>query len=704
MRRIKSLVILLVFAGAYLSTAFRPQPPAEGMYPISFLSMLNLEEMGINLKAEDIFDEKGNGLINAVVRIGGCTGSFISPEGLILTNHHCVFSSLKPHTNQDHNYMRDGFNSLEEGKELPMEGYTVRIMKSYTDVSERVLEGLEEIEDPIIRDRQIRANIQRITQEEQEATPDFEIEISEMLVGASYVLFRYDYLKDLRLVYVPPRYIGEFGGETDNWMWPRHSGDFSFVRAYVDENGNPAPYSENNVPYNPSKFLKVNFDGVEKEDAVFVLGYPGRTFRHNPAEFIRFMEEVQMPYIADLWEWEIDQMEALSERSDQDQIRYATRIKRLANTMKNYRGKLQSLKRINLYEKKKNEEQVILNRIKEMEPEDNFDEVMREINALYGEQIAMGERYFWHGQLAYNSKPMEIARAVVAYSGMEIDDQMRKRMIKSLRSLYQGGFDPYTDSLFAHNILRNGLDYNIPGLRTVIEDKATLRKYITKSFTKSKLLDSAWVIRQFEKDPSKLRKSKDPLIRLQLALEDDANTVAAESQRIAARLRMLQPIYVDAKMKSTGGLFIPDANATLRFTHGHIKGYNPSDAVELEPITTLNGILEKAAQQGDYKLEEEMKHAIAVQNRGEFYKESLKSVPVNLLYNTDTSGGNSGSPILDENGELIGLNFDRCFEACVNDFAWNDSYSRSIGVDMRYILWVTQNIGNAGNIVEEIRN
>lgn len=701
----KLLATLAVFI-LFSASSFRPAPE-EGMYPISLLTSLDFAKMGMNLKADDIFNEKGNGLINAIVNINGCTGSFISDEGLILTNHHCVFSALRPHTNEKTNLMRDGFLAEDKTFELPMEGYKVRIMKSYKDVSSEVIEGINAIKDPILRDQKIRSNISAITESEKKKTPDFEIEISEMLAGSSYILFRYEYLTDIRLVYVPPRYIGEFGGETDNWMWPRHSGDFSFVRAYASKDGKPAGYSKDNVPYKPMRYLQADFEGVKDADLVFILGYPGRTYRHYPAEFINYMETVQMPYIADLWEWQIDQMEGLSKRNDALEIKYATRIKRLANTMKNYKGKMQSLKRIGLYEKKKGEEELINTLLvaKNGELSKKYVETLDAINAQYKDLIDLGEKRFWYSQLSSASTRAELASYLTSYASLDENRRTkdtRKKYLRAIRSTYRR-FDVLTDSLFMGRMLRNGLDYNIDGLKASLNGKS-VSDFIDYAYTKGKINDSSYIIKMVKSKPEKVAKIKDPIIQMQINLANGQNTAAATAADIDASIRALLPVYVDLKMKAKGSQFIPDANSTLRFTYGSVKGYSPRDAVYMPPVTTVNGILEKASKGGEYVMEDALYKAITENNSGEFFRKELGSVPVNILYNTDTSGGNSGSPILNKNGDLIGLNFDRAFEACVNDFAWDDSYSRSIGVDIRYILWVTQYVGQADHLVKEIRN
>lgn len=707
----KLLTTTLVLVLFIASTAFQPKPE-EGMYPISFLESLDLKAMGLKLTAKEIFNEGGNGLINAIVRIGGCTGSFISDNGLILTNHHCVFSSLKPHTSEVNNYMRDGFLAKEKSYELPMKGYTVRIMKSYVDVSEKVLSGTNKDTDPIEKDQIIRKNIKAIEDAEKAANPNYEIEISEMLTGASYILFRYQFLKDLRLVYVPARYIGEFGGETDNWMWPRHSGDFAFVRAYVDKDGNPAEYSNENVPYKPERHLKVNMNGVDKEDLVFVLGYPGRTFRHYPASFIKYMQEAQMPFIANLWESWINEMQELSTKNDALEIKYATRIKSLANTTKNYRGKMQSIRRIELYKHKVEEEEFIYSKLLSVNKKqaEDFKATLNILNRTYDDMIAIGDRRFWYGQLISGSKMNQMAFYSIAFAQQAINspDAFNKEdALKKLRASYKS-IDLNTDSTITSQMLAMAVTYSgqekINGLDQVIKNQNDVREFINNAYNKSLLNDTTKLFKWLLKKPSKIVESKDLFLSLHNSIFNDYNQVQQELKVLDATIRANIPAYVEAKMAAKGDLFVPDANATLRFTYGHVKGYAPADALYTEPISTLNGILEKGAKPGDYHLEPQMIDAIKKYNNGPFFKQALGSVPVNLLYNTDTSGGNSGSPILNDKGELVGLNFDRCFEACVNDFAWNDDYSRSIGVDIRYILWVTKNIGGAPQLIAELEN
>jgi len=358
----------------------------EGMYPLSEIKKLDLKSKGLKVTAEDIYNPDGVSLVDAIVNIGGCTGSFVSPNGLIITNHHCAFGAVQAASTPEKDLVTNGFLAESLTEEIPAKGFTVRIVDSYRDVSESVLAVLNDTMDFATRSKAIDRRIKEIITETENKNPGKRAEISEMFIGKSYVLFIYTYLRDVRLVYVPPRSIGEFGGENDNWIWPRHTGDFSFIRAYVAPDGSPADYSQDNVPYHPKKYLKIGLEGVDENEPVFILGYPGRTYRHRTASYLAFEEEIRMPYIADLYEWQISVMEELGKKDRAISLKLDGRIKGLANTMKNYRGKLQGLKRLQLVSKKREEEQLLQSFI-DSDPNRKkwYGSVLSDINSIYEE-------------------------------------------------------------------------------------------------------------------------------------------------------------------------------------------------------------------------------------------------------------------------------------------------------------------------------
>ncbi|MFQ5584666.1 MAG: S46 family peptidase, partial [Calditrichia bacterium] len=382
MRYLKMLFIIIVVIFQIVTLLHAE----EGMFPLSEIQKLNLKAAGMELQTDEIFNPNGVSLIDGIIMVGGCTGSFVSLDGLILTNHHCAYRAVQAASNSEHDYLQNGFLARDWREEIPAKGYTVRITESYADVSDEVLSVVQEGMTNSERTNAIEKKIKEIVKRAEEENPGKRAEVSEMFIGKSYYLFIYTWLKDVRLVYAPPRSIGEFGGETDNWIWPRHTGDFSFMRAYVAPDGSPAEYSDKNVPYHPRKFLKVDPQGVDEEDFVFILGYPGRTYRHRTSYFLAYEQEVRMPYVEQLYDWEISVMEKMGQGNRDVALKHSNRIKRLANVMKNYRGKLKGMKRLDLVEKKQMEEAELKKFIEaDALRKEKYDSLFKNIGKIYAE-------------------------------------------------------------------------------------------------------------------------------------------------------------------------------------------------------------------------------------------------------------------------------------------------------------------------------
>jgi len=691
----------------------------EGMYPISAIHKLNLRAKGLKIDPKEIYNPNGVSLIDGVVQLSGCTGSFVSKDGLILTNHHCAFGAVQAASTTEKDYVTNGLLALSKEEEIQARGMTARITESYRDVSKEVLSVVNDKINLAERTKAIDKKIREIVAEIEKKNPGKRAEVSEMFAGKTYVLFMYTNLRDIRLVYVPPRSIGEFGGENDNWVWPRHTGDFSFMRAYVAPDGSPADYSPNNVPYHPKKFLKVNLAGVDEGDFVFILGYPGRTFRHRTSHYLAYEEKYRMPYVADLFEWQIATMEKMGKTDRAVALKHDARIKGLANTMKNYRGKLLGMKRLHLVEGKFEEEKALQQFI-ESDPKrkELCGTVLEDIGKIYREMSDWARSELVLDYLRSSSVMLGLGFAIYE-SALELQKPDLERLSsyternlantkRGLSQALRNYYEP-TDKAFLKHMLMQAANLlemqRIPAIDEILKGESAERaidRFIQTAYAQSKLNDEKIVMDSFGKKPVEVEQLDDPFVQLARALYPTYLKLRETRQRRDGALSKLSALLVDVKQQFQKTSFIPDANSTLRLTFGRIKGYSPADATYYKPITTLTGVIEKSTGEDPYATPEKVIDLYKSKNFGRYRNAKLNDVPVAILYNMDTTGGNSGSPVLNARGELVGVNFDRAFEATINDYAWSDSYSRSIAVDIRYVLWVTEKVGEANYLLKEM--
>lgn len=713
--KVLSFSSLLVLGTA--NTAYKPFD--EGMFPLSEIHKLDLQKAGLKINQSEIYNPNGTSLIDALVNVGGCTGSFISDEGLIITNHHCAFSAVQQASTPEKDYLTNGFVAKTKEQEIEAKGLTCRITDSYDDVSARVLGAVANITDPASRIRVINEQMKNIAAEAEKEDPTITAQVSEMFIGKTYVLFRYKTIQDVRLVYIPQRSIGEFGGETDNWVWPRHTGDFSFMRAYVAPDGSPAKYSKDNVPYKPKKFLKVNPNGVQEEDFVFILGYPGRTFRNRPAQFIEQQQNYLLPYVSDLYDFQNNAMQEAGKKNKETELKLATRIKRNANVMKNYRGKLKGLNGINLVEQKKQDDAALASFINQnIELKNQYGNLMTDIDNLYKLIFSDVHRDMWLSQIYSSTSLLNIARTVNGFkSAMEQSPNGENffkvnsaKLEQQLKAIY-ASYDLDADKAIFTKMLRDASRLPKNQRVTAVDKQVTkgfnsqeqIEKFVNSTLQFTKLKDQNYVLGTLIKSPAGLKAYRDALLLFEEEITSQVASLKPEKDRREGLLNKLMGDYVAVKEQFQKKNFIPDANSTLRLTYGYVRGYSPADASYMKPFTTVRGIIEKGTSSNpDFAYPKAIKEQWMAKNFGPFIKNDLNDVPVALLYNLDTTGGNSGSPIMNANGELIGVNFDRAYEATINDYAWNESYSRSIGVDIRYVLWVAAKIDKADFLLKEI--
>ncbi|MBO6515472.1 MAG: S46 family peptidase [Bacteroidia bacterium] len=701
----RSFKIVLVAATALLM-AFTPSKKEEGIYPLAQLGSLDLSKAGLEIAQSDIYEPGKVGLTNALVRLGGCTGSFISEKGLIITNHHCVFGAVASASTPENNYLDNGFYAKNESEEIKT-SLPCRITLSFDDVSDRVLEGVNASDAPEVQQATIEKNLEAVTKEEQAKHPELKIEISEMFVGKYYTLFRYKMLDDVRLVYVPPKAVGKFGGETDNWVWPRHNGDFSIVRAY-----------ENGKPYVPEKHLKIDVNGTKENDFVFILGYPGRTYRHAPAQFLTYQNDHLLPVISSWFDERIDLLKQDAKGDPAKQLRYASTLASLSNTTKNFKGKMQGFRRTNILEQRYSEQDKLEAYIVKTRHGLEYKDVIPRIRELYKEKNAMADDFILLNQMHSASGMFHTAhmRNVLNAEYMATDKANRKAWLEesgeiaaNVKSRYRFISVEMDKKLFSSLLYRvystgNGrTDEVMKYLGLTNPSKKDVYEAISKIWESSKYAQRDKMTNLIDAKFSKFLQLKDPIQDIARMLAPHTEVMGDRWGKIETELNTLLPRLAELKQSFYGGTFVPDANSTLRLTYGYVKGYSPSDGVYNDPFTTLDGIIEKATTTGDYYMPENILEKYKTVHANDNLKHPEKGqVVVGVLYNLDTTGGNSGSPILNARGELVGVNFDRAFSATINDFEWNESYSRSIGVDIRYVLYVMKYVNHADAVLDEL--
>jgi len=706
------LVCLLVGAAAVSLHA------AEGMYPMSELAGLDLSTHGLTIAAEAIYNPDGLSLVDGICKLGGCTGSFVSADGLLLTNHHCAYRAVQNISTTETDYLANGYLAALRAEEAVAKGYTVRITESYRDISAEVLGAISPALDPAARTKAIEERTKTIILETEAANPGKRAEVAEMFIGKTYVLFLYTYLKDVRLVYAPPRAIGNFGGEVDNWMWPRHTGDFSFMRAYVGPDGQPAEPSPENIPYRPRKVLPVAPAGVDEGDPVFIFGYPGRTYRHRTSFFLAYESEVHMPWVVEWYGWQIELLESITARDPEAALRLAPRLRGLHNRMKNYRGKINGIGRMQLLAAKRQEEQQLQAFI-DADPDRRaeYGNLLERIKNLYDQRRVHAEYEMWFDALLHSAGIMYLACTTYeateerqkpdhmresAYMERNLD-QLRKRLQLKARSYDETADRAILAELFARGLWHPEVE-RIDGITYFVgKDQSDMADiFLTEALQSTRVTDAEYLMEMLEKYPEDLAGSADVFLQLAAKLYPFQRELRQEEKRRKGILDELHAQLIEVKRAYLGTDFIPDANGTLRLTYGNVRGYTSAAGVAQTPLTSLAGLVAKSSGEFPFLVPADLAARQAAGDFGDFASPALHDVPVNMLYDCDTTGGSSGSPVFNARGELVGVNFDRAWEATINDFAWHEDYSRSIAVDIRYVLWVASKLGGADRLLAEM--
>lgn len=684
-----------------------------GMWIPSLLKGMNETEMknlGMKMTAEDIYDVNKSSLKDAIVHFnGGCTSEIISNQGLILTNHHCGYDAIQSHSSVEHDYLQDGFWAKNKQAELPNPGMVATLIVSINDVTTQVLEGVASLSSEAEKQKKIQENITKVqntfTKESWQ-----EAKIRTFYEGNQYILFVTETFKDIRLVGAPPSSIGKFGSDTDNWVWPRHTGDFSIFRIYANKDNKPAEYATDNIPYTPKHFLPISIDGISEDDFTLVFGFPGRTQEYLPSFAIEQLVNTLNPAKIEIRDAALKVQDGFMRKDKAIKIQYASKYASVANYWKKWIGEKQGLEKSNAIKIKQDFETEFSKRVDKAGKSNEYGTLLSDFKESYTKinDYALARDYFNEvvlrntELLSFGFQLYQLEQIFNARGEQAFTDR-KQNALQRFEDAYKD-FNPTVDERVFEQLMRlysTKSPFIPPSLKS--EDSSTLAKMI---YANSKLTSYKGIQELLEGDSNLVieQLNNDKGYQLVKLLADYyATNVAGTYNELNLKINALQREYMKAQLELfPDARFFPDANSTLRVTYGKVKGYSPSDAVYYQPVTHLEGIIEKYIP-GDYEFDVPAK-LIELYNTKDYgiYGENGK-MPVCFIGTNHTTGGNSGSPAIDASGNLIGLNFDRVWEGTMSDIHYDPSICRNIMVDIRYVLFIVDKYANATNLIEEMK-
>ena len=682
----------------------------EGMWLPSLIGnrITDMQEKGFRLSAEDIYSINQASLKDAVVLFGrGCTGELISAERLLLTNHHCGYGQIQQHSSVEHDYLRDGFWAMNRSEELPNKGLTVSFLERMEDVTELILKGYEKSMTEEERVELVKKNSDALIAEVVKEGKGLRAIVEALYYGNQYFLFLYREYSDVRLVGAPPSSIGKFGGDTDNWMWPRHTGDFSMFRIYADKDNNPAPYSEENVPYKPKKYFRISVGGVQEGDFTFIYGFPGRTQEYIHSEGVRYIEEIGDPHKIALRTKRLDIMSRHQAESQKVRIQYSSKHAGVANAWKKWQGEAKGIRKMKTVASKKAYEKAFA----EWATGTEYEGLTDRIAALYAELEPYSFATDYYNETVRTIEVANLAMSLARLYKVE-DESITFNAAKAtdmIESFYKDYYLPIDKESFI--AMMGEYEKNVPcGFKPEYHTEMMQKYGSAEAWAEALFAETMFRdIKSIALDKEKVM--NDPAtVFLNEFTKWYSDAVRPEVVRLNRELQLAYRDYMQGQMdyakalEGEAGLaaFYPDANLTLRVAYGHIKGYSPADGVYYTPSSTIKGIMEKDNPEiFDYNIPQRLRDIYATKDYGR-WADASGEVPVCFIATNHTTGGNSGSPVINANGDLIGLNFDRVWEGTMSDIVFDPEICRNISLDVRYVLFTIEKIGGAGYLFDEM--
>ncbi len=710
---LKKLFLSVFLTFAFLSYQAHAD---EGMWLLSLLQKLNYDDMrseGLQLSADQIYSINQSSLKDAIVSLGGfCTGEIISSEGLLLTNHHCGFESVQSHSTVENNLLKNGFFAANHQEELPTPGLYAKFLVRMEDVTSDVLAGITDEMNESQREALIGKNMDKLQIRSVENT-HYDAEIKSFFGGNEFYLFVYETFTDVRLVGAPPESIGKFGGDTDNWMWPRQTGDFSLFRVYTDPKGNPANYSANNIPLRPRYHLPISLSGVREGDFAMVMGFPGSTERYLTSYGVKLALDISNPTRVNIRDRRLEIMKNDMDADEDIRIKYASKYAQVSNYWKYFIGQSEGLKRLDvLSEKEKIEQEFMAWAQQDAAWKQKYGQVLREFEQTYNQIRNYETPYIYFVEGVFGTEILPFAYEFMAFQNRLKDTPDKLDGIKTdftekaeqFFEDYNAATDQKVFAALMEMFYRNVPEIYHPDILTKAVKKYNMNfsQWAKQVFEKSMFADKEKTL-AFIEDPSEKALEKDPAFKtvssfLQSYFQKIAPTLKQAYESLSKDERLyiagLREMHPDKK-------YYPDANSTLRLTYGKVLSYEPRDGVEYEYQTTLKGVIEKMDPDNpEFQVPEKLVALYEKEDYGDYGVNGM--LPVCFITNNDITGGNSGSPVINAKGELIGTAFDGNWEAMSGDIAFEPNLQRCISVDIRYTLFLIDKFAGARHLVDEM--